>query len=334
MSKRINESGGMCINVLGLSRPHASLNARRAPVRRMRRLVLLSLVLLAPRLARSQAYDLADDARRFGQADTFVRPPDPLPAPRPDPDNAQDDDTSGALEEPSTTPQPDTTTPRLSVAIAPGVLATARGPPIVLGAPPANATTDYTVPGGFTVRVPAGAWLWDERRAAPVLLVVTVLDLPTPFLLGDLFATSPAAVALAPSGRRPRVPLQLRMPAAEGRRYLLTPDGAAPCNASAGGWVAVPRLGVVFSGTELHLGQASTPARAPTTPSPLPPPDDRPPPPSPPADPAVPATLGAIGGVLGVWALLVGAWRYHLLHRPSKRRVAPRVYGDAVFAVA
>ena len=194
--------------------------------------------------------------------------------------------TSSAAAAPSSAPKAPT-----AIAVAPGVVAVARGPPLQLGVPPANATTDYPVAAGFAVRVPAGAWLFVDARRAPrrdaatPQLTVTLLDLPLPFLAPSadaprvlVLAVGTAAVALGPSGRRPRAPLLVRLPAAPALNatpsapptgyyyYQLLPDGSARrCDTAVVDGVAygaVDPLGVVFVGEAL-LRLPDTPSAAP-----------------------------------------------------------------------
>ena len=229
-------------------------------------------------------------------------------------------------------PYATTTTRRPTLTVATGVVASVYAPPLVLGTPPPEVTVVYDVPtkgGGFSVRVPAGAWLWDDRRrSTPPELSVTILELPTPFFLPDsgILAVSPLAIALGPSGRRPRAPLQVRLPSANGDYYQLSPNGTAATRCGdAGGWASVSPLGVVFVGTPLLIPLVSTP----------PTPRSTPPPPLPSAtsseqevllmpsaekqDPAtnqplVGALAAAIGGVVCLWGGL-RVWRTRQLRR-------------------
>ena len=306
------------------------------------RWVCVCLLLL---LAAANEYDEVSDGRFFSivtaEGERRLLPP----AERVYEAAEEDDETTALIDEeeastttttPRQTPTPPQTTRRAVVTVATGVVASVYSPPRVLGTPPPNATVVYDVHtegGGFSVRVPAGAWLWDDdRRSTPPQLSVTILELPTPFFLPDsgLLAVSPLAIALGPSGRRPHVPLEVRLPSAAGDYYQLAPNGTAARRCGdAGGWAAVSPLGVVLAGAPLLLPFVSA---APPPPSTTPPP--------PPATTMMeqaqtkgPSLVGAlVGGGGGVVCLWVGlrVWRARQLRRVEVGKSSSQTSADLV----
>jgi hypothetical protein len=282
--------------------------------------------------------------------------------------------TSAAVTTTTAEPTSTTTAAQQRVVLPSGLVAVARGPPIELGVPPANETTEYAIPGEpqLALRVPAGAWLWDDdaedederrrRRKLPVRLTVTVLELPRVFVAPSannklILATSRTALSLAPAGKRPRRPLEVRiiMPGGSSSSgYVLLKNGTARACADLGdGWSAVGTLGVVFAGAELPiaLGLLPPPHSPPTTAinnasavrdntnnivargSPV----------AVPTDNTIPATLGAIAGGVGLWAVVLVAWRRRFLvaqhakpattETTTTQRPPLQMRADAVFAV-